>query len=128
RPGANRGECFHPLAAVRNPIKELRVLDFFAGSPSARHDQNVKIRATLEGEVWYYAQAPGRDHDIGFLRDQADFKRRRLFAPPSFVEPGDGKNLERTAKVQDFNVWKNQYASSLAIHKTPFSTASSVIS
>src|SRR5262249_24456494 len=117
---------FDSPATVRDPIKELRVMDFFAGSPSARHDENVKIGAVLDRVVGNYTKASGRDDDVGFFRDQADFKRRGLFATARLVQPGDGKDFERTTKVQAFNVWKNQYANSLTVHMPP-SGSSSVV-
>ena len=66
----------------------------------------MKGRTVLKSVMWNDLHVSCRRDRFRMLGHQPYVKRRRFFSPLLLVKTGDGENLERTAEVEHFDVFK----------------------
>jgi hypothetical protein len=79
----------------------------------------MKGRTVLESAMWNDFHVARRSDRLRTLSHQTYFKGRWFFSPPLFVKAGDGKNLERTTKIEHFDVFKKDDPDTLPLQLVP---------
>jgi hypothetical protein len=72
--------------------------------------------------MWDHLHATGGGDHIRSLCDQKREEGRRFVATLLFVHTSDGKHLERTTEVENFNVLVYDDPDALSLHGSPHSS------